>query len=129
MTIEKLKERLVLELDEFYTKHNKPMPYKALFGNLYSTLKGAMPPKELALQMDAEGLIYMREMFIGRKVSTWLMPATKIKEIDPAKLDVMFLEACIERHEEAKEKQSNAMLERWYIKKLEDVNGNKAEEN
>lgn len=86
-----LKNRIMSEVDRYYAKHKLPIKYKAVFGNLYSSLD-AQTPREFANLMHKEGLVYIRQFEASRRPTTWIFPAF-VSEMPLDQIELMILEA------------------------------------
>lgn len=117
---EVLKKRIQRDVERIFSETNRPIRYRQLFRNLYSTLKGEMTPRELAEQMHDEDFIRIERSEIGFNAPTWVFPGPSFLDLNPLELADLAAQATHEALEAKRIKMSVKQKEIWHKRKEEE---------
>lgn len=114
--LDRLKNRVKLEIEETWERTRKPIKYRFIFGKINSSLMQGMKAREFAELMDREGLIVLIEPAL-RTQTTWVMPVNH--GLSALELDNLISEATIDAIDERRLSLSQSMVDAWARRKLD----------
>lgn len=117
----KVKMRIKTDAENYFLKHQSPIGYRKLFHNLYSTLKGTMTPRQLAEEMQNEGLIVLVRIGERWNSPTWVFPSFEFTTLDLKLYEDLATDATIESLQRKQMRMSRTQKQIWRDRKKEET--------